>query len=272
MWIWPNMVNRDSLTNIRDMLRQKQDVIQRAASITTHLRSTNPSVEFSSSLSPHYGDCGADAVSAVAPSEAEFDFDDEVVTAQVYRRTLAQAKALTQSPDALRVEGPTRSELGDLIDLSDNMTIRQDVPPLGWNESQLLCETLGRGILDNEESESRSPVCDVQPATTSPDNTTAVTTGEQSEDDAITAGIIKGGVMIYVSRSQSAAWWFRGPQRCRHCILPLRGLVVKLDDGKYYFHRTCFRCCVPVSLYLPLTECLIPERTALTALRDVTRF
>ena len=172
------MVNRNSLADKRDMLRQKQDLIQTAVSITTHLCSTNPSVEVPSSLRPHDGDFGAEAVSAVAPSEAEFDFDDEVITAQVYRRTLAQARALTQGPDALRVEGPTSSELGDLIDLSDDMTIRQDVPQLGCNESRLLIEMLGRGIFDNEESESHSPVCDVQPATTSPDNTTAVATGD----------------------------------------------------------------------------------------------
>jgi tetratricopeptide (TPR) repeat protein len=58
------------------------------------------------------------AVSLAAPSEIEFDFDDQIVNSRVYRRMLAQAMTKTMTSDVEVIEG-------DLISFADVATIKE---------------------------------------------------------------------------------------------------------------------------------------------------
>ena len=88
---------RNTLGDIQQMLRDKQETMQVAAAITASLRSANPSIRVAHSIyeveerEDRRG--GGGAVSVIAPSDIEFDFDDEVVSGRAYRRVLAQARA-----------------------------------------------------------------------------------------------------------------------------------------------------------------------------------
>lgn len=55
----------------------------------------------------------------IAPSDQEFDFDDQLVNSKVYRKLLAQAmaKGSLGPSEAIEVEG-------DLIDFSDEATVK----------------------------------------------------------------------------------------------------------------------------------------------------
>ena len=57
-------------------------------------------------------------ISLAAPSEMEFDFDDQIVNSRVYRRMLAQAMTKTTPSDVEVIEG-------DLIDFSDVATNKE---------------------------------------------------------------------------------------------------------------------------------------------------
>ncbi len=72
------------------MLQDKQETIRAAADMTESLRSANPSIRVANSIydvddADHVGCEGADQASAIAPSDLEFDFDDEVVSGRAYR-------------------------------------------------------------------------------------------------------------------------------------------------------------------------------------------
>jgi hypothetical protein len=83
------------------------------------LREQEPDVEVPRSI---YGNDDSRSVystdpSITAPSELEFDFDDQIVSSKVYRRFLAQAMHKKQASDA-NVVG------GDLLNFSDDLTIK----------------------------------------------------------------------------------------------------------------------------------------------------
>jgi hypothetical protein len=69
--------------------------------------------------------------SVVAPSELEFGFDDEIVNSRVYRRMLTQAM---QKHPARKIEVVE----GDLIDFSDEMTIKAKLEEVNTHKVDLL--------------------------------------------------------------------------------------------------------------------------------------
>ncbi len=95
-----------------------------AATITQSLRVRNPSVTVANSIY-HQADnansaVGPDVTSVVAPSELEFEFDDMIINSQAYRRAMAHAQAKVTPPGSQRDPA-----IGDLIDLTDDLTIHQ---------------------------------------------------------------------------------------------------------------------------------------------------
>ncbi|KAK0717635.1 hypothetical protein B0T26DRAFT_675911 [Lasiosphaeria miniovina] len=116
----------NTLAEIKQILIQKQDVVRASISTTKSLRSANPSIRVSKSIydgnadySPLISDSdpGDDTISAIAPSDLNFDFDDLVINSHVYRKAAANAQPRT----------PTipQPELGDLIDWTDGTAIRK---------------------------------------------------------------------------------------------------------------------------------------------------
>jgi hypothetical protein len=106
------------------MLREQGEVVQASATMTQSLRARNPSVRVANSIYDQPDQTSTpfthDAASMIAPSELEFEFDDMVINSQAYRRAMADAKARTKPFDA-----QAEHFLGDLIDLTDNPTIRE---------------------------------------------------------------------------------------------------------------------------------------------------
>jgi hypothetical protein len=117
-------LERDTLTEIKDMLQQKSDAVLASASVTQSLRARNPNVRVANSIYSEEGSASSalsrDAASIAAPSELAFDFDDMVINSLAYRRAMAYAQAKPRPSNTQ--EEPI---LGDLIDLTDNLTIRQ---------------------------------------------------------------------------------------------------------------------------------------------------
>lgn len=87
------------------MLHQQRDTVQTSARITQSLRTQNPSIRVANSIYARPTESRPfDAVSMVAPSDVEFEFDDLVVNSQVYRRALRAAQeAQAKTPATTRV-------------------------------------------------------------------------------------------------------------------------------------------------------------------------
>jgi Tfp pilus assembly protein PilF len=112
---------RDSLEEIKQLLQRNNDVFVATAERTRSLRESTPTMNVPNSI--YGGDerersIYSTAISLVAPSEIEFDFDDQIVNSRVYRRMLAQAMMKTTPSDIEVIEG-------DLIDFSDVATIKE---------------------------------------------------------------------------------------------------------------------------------------------------
>ncbi|KAL2689180.1 hypothetical protein Neosp_003232 [[Neocosmospora] mangrovei] len=98
--------------------------IQRPASEAQSLRSNNPSVKIQSQSifdtdNTRLSLFDVEAVSAVAPSELDFDFDDLVLDSQAYRRAFARA----QSNADLETQAHVAKDIS--LHLSDGTTIRR---------------------------------------------------------------------------------------------------------------------------------------------------
>ncbi|KAK4442357.1 hypothetical protein QBC34DRAFT_387379 [Podospora aff. communis PSN243] len=123
------LLQMNTLAEIKDMLLQKQEVVRASAHLTQSLRSRNPSVMVANSIYAGRRESSiiweGDAVSVVAPSDLDFEFDDLIINSQAYRRALARARARTHPKETTE---PSVEELGGLIDLSDALTIGQSQP------------------------------------------------------------------------------------------------------------------------------------------------
>lgn len=110
----------DSLAEIKQMLERNNDTFVQTAERTRSLREENPGIEAPTSIygkDNREGSIYSTDISVNAPSELEFDFDDQIVNSKVYRRMLAQAMAKGNL-------GPTEIIEGDLIDFSDEATLK----------------------------------------------------------------------------------------------------------------------------------------------------
>ncbi len=112
-------IPRDSIQEIKHMLNEQRDTFMKIGRKTQSLRELEPDVAVPRSI---YGGDDNKSIystdpSMMAPSELEFDFDDQTVSSKVYRRMLAQAMQKKPASDVNVVEG-------DLIDLSDDLTTK----------------------------------------------------------------------------------------------------------------------------------------------------
>ncbi|RSL76146.1 hypothetical protein CEP51_010234 [Fusarium floridanum] len=114
----------NTLSDIERNIRDNKSKIQNPASEAQSLRSNNPSVKMESqsifdSENTRLSLFDTEAISAVAPSELDFDFDDMVLNSQAYRRAFARAES------AANLE--TRAHVTEDIDLSlsNGSTIRR---------------------------------------------------------------------------------------------------------------------------------------------------
>ncbi|RSL41096.1 hypothetical protein CEP54_015925 [Fusarium duplospermum] len=139
------ILETETLSDIQQTLRDNKSRIQAPASQAQSLRSRNPSMRLkcesifdNDTAGPSL--FGVEAVSAVAPSELDFDFDDLVLNSQAYRRAFARAQADSQQPQIHVVEGDLidLSEAQSSIDNSDAETIQelnQDLQGLSMGEN-----------------------------------------------------------------------------------------------------------------------------------------
>ncbi|KAK5662703.1 hypothetical protein OQA88_8619 [Cercophora sp. LCS_1] len=257
----------DSLADIQEMLRSKKDVIEAAAALSTSLRSANPSIRTPRSLCDSQYDDTVEAISALAPSEIEFGFDDDVVTAHAYRRVLAQAQAMTiarsrdmefKGAPSVQAQWDAVGDMEDLIDLTDNMTIRQNsaqethtarfIP--GPSESELLFEALGQ-TQDGETGPAPDSSASNQSAFDAPGALTTTCTNEEPADESdLALNRPKRGIVTYIRQNRLAVFLLpislANQKRCDKCNGLLCGIAVRLEDEKF-FHKECFKCSVLVS-------------------------
>lgn len=104
------------------MLERNNDTFVQTAERTRSLREANPNINAPTSIynkDDNEGSIYSTDISVIAPSEQEFDFDDQIVNSKVYRKLLAQAMAKGNlgPPVSVDVEG-------DLIDFSDEATLK----------------------------------------------------------------------------------------------------------------------------------------------------
>jgi hypothetical protein len=112
----------DTLSEIKLMLQQKEDLIGTSIHATRSLRSENPIIRVATSVnvtkSKTGSICSSDTASIVAPSDLELEFDDIIINSQTYGRLLAQAQAKP------RIE--SLEELDDLIGFANDDTVREE--------------------------------------------------------------------------------------------------------------------------------------------------
>jgi hypothetical protein len=113
---------RDSLMEITQLLQQKAPELKQSVERTESLRRSHPSVRMKVAESIFSQEDRMSVYSAadsmMASSELEFDFDDIIVNSTAYRRALAAARQQKLEPQTEEVNG-------DLIDLSDDATLRR---------------------------------------------------------------------------------------------------------------------------------------------------
>lgn len=109
---------KDSFSEIKQLLKQKAPHLRKVVRSTQSLRHSYPLIDVAESI---YNEADRASVQSesdpmIASSELDFDFDDIVVDSAAYRRVLTkyQAAHLRQN-----------EALEDLIDFSDNATMRQ---------------------------------------------------------------------------------------------------------------------------------------------------
>ncbi|KAF2802570.1 uncharacterized protein BDZ99DRAFT_200839 [Mytilinidion resinicola] len=118
----------ESLGDIRRLLRENSGTLEQIATRSKSLRSTHPRIKVPDSIfkANDNAKSGVDANSII--SQAEFDFDDQVVNSKAYRRAMAAAEARNGNP-----KPQAEVVQGDLINFDDP----EDEPQL-----QALSDTL----------------------------------------------------------------------------------------------------------------------------------
>ncbi|KAJ4324095.1 hypothetical protein N0V84_004061 [Fusarium piperis] len=126
------ILETDTLTDIERNLRDNRSRIQATASQAQSLRSRNPSIKMGCESifdndTARLSLFDIEPVSAIAPSELDFEFDDLVLNSQAYRRAFARAQAESDQQQIHIIEGDLIdfSETQSSLDNSDADTIRE---------------------------------------------------------------------------------------------------------------------------------------------------
>ncbi|KAK4123924.1 hypothetical protein N657DRAFT_681038 [Parathielavia appendiculata] len=96
------LLQMNTLHEINDTLQRKGDAFRKSASMTQSLRARNPSVRVAGSIYSQGARAGSasaapDALSIVAPSDLEFDFDELVINSRAYRKLVHAQANKTQT-------------------------------------------------------------------------------------------------------------------------------------------------------------------------------
>ena len=121
---------RDSLSEIKQLLKQKAPELKQNIERTESLRRSYPSVRVAESIYNQEDRMSIyTAANSSMPSDLEFDFDDIVVNSAAYQRVLAAARHKASASQC-------EEDVGDLIDFSDDALGRQ--VPVGTDPKQPL--------------------------------------------------------------------------------------------------------------------------------------
>lgn len=143
---------RDSIFEITALLQQNAPELKKTVERTQSLRQSHPSVHVAESIYAPEDRMSIYSTpdSVMADSELEFDFDDIVVNSAAYRRALAAARHQAPAPRSNDIEG-------DLIDFSDNATLKQ--APLQKEDSGIAAisdDLLDLNFVANVRTQSRN--------------------------------------------------------------------------------------------------------------------
>lgn len=165
-----------------------------------------------------------EAVSAVAPSELDFEFDDVVLNSQAYRRAFARAQADTEQTHIHIVEGDLIdfSEAQSSIDNSDAATIRELNQDL---------QGLSMGT-DPETATGETTLQQPRPRRNSWD----------AQEDSFSLRKIERPENTGVQYSQNSPQEKPHDRYCDKCSEPITGRFVRALDGVW--HIDCFTCAV----------------------------
>ncbi|KAK0616165.1 hypothetical protein B0T14DRAFT_522647 [Immersiella caudata] len=231
------LLQMNTLTEIKDVLQQKQEVVRASTELTQSLRSRNPSVVVANSI--YAGRDGryssildADDVSVVAPSDLDFEFDDLVVNSQAYRRALARAHAKTRPQDPA---GPLVEDLGDLIDFSDALTIGEQPAP-NVERPAALEDLEGLVIISGPLARTR---------TIEVENPTEPADGAETDSKSISEPqreVGKPETRNANLRTQGVLPVPKLNVPCRKCGGRITGRFVRIPGKEGEFHVECIRC------------------------------
>lgn len=177
-----------------------------------------------------------EAVSAVAPSELDFEFDDLVLNSQAYRRAFARAQADSEQPQIHVVEGDLIdfSETQSSLDNSDAATIRelnQDLQGLNIgadSETQaLLTGFIGEMTLQQPQPRTQPRI---RPRRNSWDE----------QEEGFSRREIERPKNPGVLSSQKPSQEKPRVRYCDKCSEPITGQFVGALDGVW--HVNCFTC------------------------------
>ncbi|ORX96295.1 hypothetical protein BCR34DRAFT_619730 [Clohesyomyces aquaticus] len=130
-----NMICSDSLADLRKLVEEGRPALVDTVNRTQSLRSSHPAIDVAESIfSRDDQGSGIDPTEYTSSiiSDREFDFDDLIVNSKVYRRAFIAANSGNQDngPPLNNTTGHVTFSGGDLIDLSDSLTITRDTSEL----------------------------------------------------------------------------------------------------------------------------------------------
>jgi hypothetical protein len=230
------------------MLQQKSDAVLASASVTQSLRARNPKVKVANSIYGERGSIGSalsrDTASVAAPSELEFDFDNMVINSLAYRRAMAHAQAQTR-PVNTQEEPP----LSDLIDLTDDLTIREENASPGPLPATLL-ELEGLSMraspVSGEATEgSASQHGRESAAAARATSETALVVAEREEVVSAILAVharptTATSMPTNLLRLEPGSEAFVRCEQCSEALLTATAVHVQFPDGQKGFHAECF--------------------------------
>ncbi|KAI8722668.1 LIM zinc-binding domain-containing protein [Fusarium sp. LHS14.1] len=223
----------NTLSEMQKNIRENRSKIQRPASEARSLQSKSPSIRMESqSIFDHENTrlslFDVEAISAVAPSELDFDFDDIVLDSQAYRRVFAQAQSDANLKSQVTVkEGISLhiSTATTLERLNGDLQVLNLIPASRLQQSPSLCSS---------SSESISTVLGGQESV--PGETDDFSPQQGGEGTGVRDRTDLG---IQEPR-ESSQLTNRSGRTCSKCSSAIIGQYVE-EQGKV-FHPDCFTC------------------------------
>ncbi|KAM0426281.1 hypothetical protein ACHAPT_008321 [Fusarium lateritium] len=242
-----NILETEALSDIQRNIRDNGARIQAPASQAQSLRSRNPSIRMESESifdndTAKLSLFDVEIVSAVAPSELDFEFDNLVLDSQAYRRAFARAQANNEQPQIQVIEGDLIdfTETQSAIDNSDAATIRE------------LNQDL-QGLNMGADPETEEPTSDSTGATTPRQRRNS---WEKQDNSFSLREIERPKNQDEQESKKPPPEKPRTGLKCKKCSQNVTGQFVRALDGVW--HLDCFRCVdcseIVAKRYFPLDE------------------